>query len=187
MSELISILIPIGPNHQEEAKKLIDFLKEQATPEVEIIPYLNEGEKTKGYYRNQLLSWAKGKYVAFVDADDWLSENYCELLLEAIKTNPTHVSLKGVITTDGQDPQIFEHSNKYSSWKTTHSGIDVKYERTINHLNTIRADIAKQFKFPEINHGEDHRYSEMIHNSGLLTDEYYMNVILYHYRYKTKK
>ena len=181
----LSILIPIHESHAEQGKKLIDFLKSQQTDAVEIIPYLNNGEKTKGYYRNELVSWAKGEYVCFIDADDWVSEFYVTLLLKGIETNPTHCSLLGVYTVDGQNPEIFEHSNKYSEWKTNESG-HVKYERNPNHLNCIRKDIAEKFKFPEINHGEDHAQSRDLLKSGLLTNEYYISSILYQYRYITK-
>lgn len=185
MEYKLSILIPVHEDHAVKSRELIDFLKSQQGDDVEVITYLNKGERSKGYYRNELLSWAKGKYICFVDADDWVSENYVYLLLKGIQENPTHISLKGVITTNGQNPETFEHSNKYSKWSTNHSG-EVMYERYPNHLNCIRADIAKQFSFPDINHGEDHKWAEKVHNSGLLTEEYYINNILYHYRFIPK-
>ena len=183
----LSILIPVHESHWKQCDELLDHLNKQFAnkEEVEIIPFMNKGEFTKGYYRNLLLTLAKGEYVCFIDADDWTNENYIQLLLKGIKTQPTHISLKGVITTNGQNPKIFEHSNKYDSWKTMPSG-DVEYLRTISHLNCIKSSIATQFKFPEINHGEDHAWSELICKSGLLNKEYYIDTVLYHYNYIPK-
>jgi hypothetical protein len=89
------------------------------------------------------------------------------------------------MTTNGGNPEIFEHSLKYKQWRTTTN--EIKFERGINHLNLVRASIAKQFKFPEINHGEDHKWATKLQDSGLLKTEYYIDEILYYYNYRTTK
>lgn len=152
--------------------------------DVEILIYpsevLNIGAK-----RNILLKAAAGKYVCCFDDDDKPSENYIPVLRTAMSKNPDVVSLRGIITFDGENPELFEHSLKYSEWKTTNN--EIKYERYPNHLNCIRASIAKQFSFPEKNYGEDHDWSKKIHESGLLKTEYYTNKVLYHYKFVTNK
>ena len=138
-----------------------------------------------GTKRNRLLEVSKGEYVCFFDDDDLPSKDYISTLLEAIETKPDCVSLRGIMTTNGSNPEIFEHSLKYKAWKTTKNKI--KYERYPNHLNCIRADIAKQFKFPEVNHGEDYNWSKQLHESGLLKNEYYTEKVLYYYKFVTNK
>ena len=189
MSELISILIPVHESHHEKFQALhheilrqIGFGKHDV---VEVYPYLNKGDHSKGHYRNELLDWAKGEYLCFVDADDWVSEDYISTLLAGVRTNPTHISLRGEYTVNGQSPELFEHSIKYQSWKTNDTGL-IKYERTVNHLNCIKSSIAKQFKFPDISHGEDHNWANQLQRSGLLTQEYYTDKLLYHYKYVKK-
>jgi glycosyltransferase involved in cell wall biosynthesis len=140
---------------------------------------------TIGEKRNRLLSDANGEYVAFIDDDDTVASDYVDTLLMALSTSPDCVSLRGVITWDGANPELFEHSIKYSAYATTTNPI--KYERYPNHLNCIKASIAKQFKFPEINHGEDTDWATQIKESGLLKKEVYIDKILYHYQYVTKK
>lgn len=139
---------------------------------------------TKGEKRNALLQTAEGKYVCFFDDDDEPAEDYVERIIEALKCEPDCVSLRGIMTTNGANPELFEHSLQYKEWRTTQNKI--KYERYPNHLNTIRADIAKRFRFPEIDFGEDHNWSTALHRSGLLKKEYYIDQVLYHYLFRTK-
>lgn len=151
---------------------------------VEII--LAKKNQLIGDKRNELLEKSLGEYVCFVDDDDWVSRDYVKTIMESIEANkPDCVSLRGEMTTDGQKPEIFEHSLKYDSWRTT--GNPIKYERYPNHLNAIRADIAKQFKFPSVSHGEDHNWSTQIHNSKLLKTEVYIDKVLYQYRFISNK
>jgi glycosyltransferase involved in cell wall biosynthesis len=154
---------------------------------VEVL-YHNDSILTIGEKRNSLLYRSSGKYVAFVDDDDWVSKDYVKLLLEAISKRPDCVSLRGVITVDGENPEIFEHSIKYPAWQTIENPSNgVKYVRCPNHLNCIKASIAKQFKFPEISHGEDRIWSEAVYASGKLKSEIYLDEVLYHYKYISDK
>lgn len=182
MDSKLSILIPCLERDWKNCEQLMIQLKH---PETETLTYLNKGEHSIGYYRNELVSWAKTPYLCFVDADDKLPDYYLDLLLKAIKTNPDTVSLRGEITIDGGKPEIFEHSIKYNEWRTTNNKI--KYERYTNHLNCIKSEIAKQIKYPDIKFGEDHEYSKRLQASGLIKNEYYLNEIMYYYNYISKK
>lgn len=138
-----------------------------------------------GAKRNRLLDKAWGTYVAFFDDDDFPCANYLKEIFKGIKLDVDCCSLRGIITFDGEKPEIFEHSLRYNEWATTNNY--VKYERYPNHLNAIKKEIAKQFKFPEINHGEDHDWSKQVHEAGVLKTEYYISEPIYQYRYVTKK
>jgi glycosyltransferase involved in cell wall biosynthesis len=138
-----------------------------------------------GEKRNKLLEMSRGKYVAFVDDDDDISIDYIKLLLEAAQSHCDCASLKGEYSVDGVFDGIFEHSLKYDKWETTND--EIKYLRFPNHLNMIRSNIAKQFKFPEKNFSEDFDWSTEIHKSGLLKTEYYIPEILYFYNFISKK
>lgn len=186
MSYKLSILIPTLVSRRELCDNLHWHLTRQKTDEVEIISYEDNGEKTIGFKRNELLSWAKGEYVAFFDDDDQPSKDYVKHILEGISKDVDCVSIRGVITWDGERPELFEHSIKYPEWRTNDTGFP-KYERCVNHLNAIKSSIAKQFKFPEINHGEDRAWSEEIQRSGLIKTEHYVDSVTYHYQYITKK
>lgn len=182
----ISILIPTIEGRELQYNSLINSLKQQYDGEdVEICTVKDNKEMSIGEKRNRLLASAKGDYLCFIDDDDDISANYVQFLLLAIKSGCDCVSLKGQITIDGGKPEVFEHSIKYKEWKTTEN--EIKYERFPNHLNCIKSNIAKQFKFPEKNFSEDFDWSTALHNSGLLKTEYYIPEIIYYYNYVSNK
>lgn len=198
----LSILICSLESRVEQFNKLfidLDRQRDNRNTTLEILVERDNGEQRTGSKRNRLLERAQGEYICFIDDDDEISTNYINILLEAIKTNPDCVSLRGVITTSGRRPFIFEHSIRYKVYKTNEDVVTdldmdgwnmpykIKYERYPNHLNCIRASIAKQFKFPEINHGEDTDWATQIFKSGLIKTEFYTDEILYYYRYNPIK
>lgn len=150
-------------------------------------------ELSIGAKRNWLLDKAESDYVCFIDDDDMIQPSYIDHMMKAIDSGCDCASLKGVITWDGKKAEVFEHSIKYKAYKTNDAFQpnyymhNITYERYPNHLNLIKTSIAKQFKFPEINHGEDTDWATQIFNSGLLKKEYDIKDIIYYYQYVTKK
>ncbi len=153
---------------------------------VEIIYYEDNKVYSIGYKRNMLLNISHGEYTAFIDSDDRISENYFDLIFEGIEKGVDCCSLKGIITENGNNPLVFEHSIKYKEYLTNSQGHEVRYERYPNHLNCIKASIAKRFKFPEVNHGEDTDWATQIFKSGLIKTEHYIPEIIYYYDWMTK-
>jgi glycosyltransferase involved in cell wall biosynthesis len=182
----LSILIPTLASREQLLRSLVEEFKKQDLTDVEIVPALDNGEMTIGFKRNWLLEQARGEYVAFFDDDDLPGLDYIKHAMEGINKGVDCVSLRGVITWNGDNPEVFEHSIKYDSYRTNDTGFP-KYERYPNHLNVIKASIAKQFKFPEINHGEDTDWATQIKRSGLIKTEHYVDSVTYHYRYITNK
>mgnify|MGYP001559890393 CR=1 FL=1 len=182
----LSILICSLVDRSWTRIELIKILQSQGYhKEVEILCEIDRGEMSIGHKRNLLLDRAKGEYVCFIDDDDTVSSDYLSKIMGAIETKPDCCSLVGVITWNGDNPEIFEHSIKYSEYKTRKSGA-ITYERYPNHLNVIKTDIAKQFRFPEISHGEDTDWATQIFKSGLLKSEATIPGVIYHYNYKQK-
>jgi len=182
----LSILICSLESRRDYLNRLLASLLHQSNG-IDIIVDCDNGEKTIGQKRNNLLKNAIGEYVCFIDDDDLVSYNYVSYILAGIEQGVDCCSLKGVITEDGSNPLIFEHSIKYNSYKTNPDSYPIRYERFPNHLNCIRSGIAKQFKFPEKNHGEDTDWATQIHKSGLLEREYYIEEPIYFYEYRSKK
>lgn len=151
--------------------------------DIEVLVCDDNGYYSIGSKRNTLLEWAKGDYLCFFDDDDLPGETYIEEMMNAINGGYDCCELIGEITIDGEHPKLFKHflgCEKYDE-------IDGVYVRYPNHLNCIKSDIAKQFKFPDFSHGEDTDWATQIHKSGLLKTMYPVNKIIYHYKYRSIK
>ena len=185
---LLSILIP----HVVERSEMLSSLMKNLTAQIfksNILPHqieilTNQEDLTIGEKRNKLLEQSKGKYVCFIDDDDDVSSDYINLLLEGIRKEVDCCSLRGVITIDGETPELFEHSINYNEYKTTDN--EIVYERYPNHLNCIKSEIAKKFSFLGISFGEDTEWATQIHKSRLIQTEHFIDKVIYHYKYITK-
>jgi len=164
---------------EERCKQLINLLTDlykQVTPEVEVLTNIDNRQKTTGAKRNELLLRAKGDYIAFVDDDDKVAENYISRILEAVRTNPDCVGMEGFITfTSKGITKKFIHSIQYNTWFEK----DGIYYRCPNHLSPVRRELALKAMFPDITVGEDRQYSERLRS--LLKTEVYLETPIYFY------
>lgn len=131
----LSIVIPYYQCY-EYTKKLLDILVPQLTEETEVVLIDDGCNETRldeydiniihletnnggGYACNRGIENAKGQYIGFIDADDYVSNDYVEVLLNAINTNPTDV-----IYMDWQDTftgAIIKRPDNYAPWKAIYS------------------------------------------------------------------
>ena len=180
----LSILICTLEKRKSMLDSLLKELEKQITGKEGIEVLISHEEDLKvGEKRNSLLDRAKGKYSMFIDDDDKICSNYIDLILEAIKKGPDCCSLKGIITTNGSDARTFIHSIRYDSYFEK----DGIYYRPPNHLNVIKTSIAKKFKFPEKNFGEDTDWAMQICRSKMLKKEVWIDPILYYYKFISNK
>lgn len=189
---ILSILICSIPTRREKLDSLCADLRTQidayfgnqfaAVGKTEILVDSNTFT-TVGEKRNNLLRHARGKYLAYCDDDDEIAPDYIRSIIKSLEVNPDCCSLRGIITTYGGEAKIFEHSIDHKGYFED-KGI---YYRPPNHLNVIRAEIAKQFVFPEKNFGEDTDWAMQICNSGLLKTEAKIDHILYYYKFIPSK
>jgi hypothetical protein len=183
----LSICICTLPARRVQLDRLLDHLWAQILTKcprgVEVVVDSREGI-TIGQKRQALLERARGAFVAFIDDDDLVAFNYIERVVSALQTSPNIdcVALNGIITTDGERPERFEHSLKYTEWGKT----DGIHRRSPNHLNPIRRELALKASFPSVNHAEDFEYSKRL--LPLLKNEVSTGIQpLYYYFYRTKK
>lgn len=186
----LSILIPTTQSRMDMTMNLVDTLLDQVEKGnyvglVEVVTLWDQGEKSIGTKRNELVQMAQGEYFCFVDSDDEVSAQYIEHLMDGIEKGVDCCSLRGIITWDGTRPQFFEHSLIYNEYKTTENAIT--YERFPNHLNCIKKSLVFDIKFPEINHGEDTDWASQVHKAGVLKTEHYIDSVIYHYKFITNK
>ena len=101
----LSILIPSVPRRREQLDKLLASLYPQSSAETEILVFLDDKKRSLGRKRNDMMAMAQGEYLAFVDDDDRVSQDYVQTLLEATKTGEDVINFDVEITTNGQDPR----------------------------------------------------------------------------------
>lgn len=189
---VISILICHIPERFNMLNELLDELIDQSVKlyfekkgvDVEIlVTSPDEYDLNIGAKRNALLARAKGDYVAFIDDDDNIFVDYLAELATGVLTGVDCCSLIGALTTDGGNIQPFHHSIKYDKY-TQKGGV---YYRPPNHLNCIKASIAKAFKFSEINFAEDTDWAMQLVKARVLKTEYIVQHTIYHYKYISNK
>lgn len=185
MTPQLSILIPTLPIREKLLSVLYLKLNNQRKDYSGLVEILTNDDTSMqiGAKRNVMMKAARGEYVCFFDDDDLPSDDYISLIMEGLKTKPTHCSLVGEITFDGKRPQKFIHSTDYDHYYEE----DGIFFRHPNHLNTIQKDIAVQVPFPDWQLSEDTNFAIRLLNTGLLTQEYKIPQTIYHYLFITDK
>ncbi len=129
MNPLISIIVPVY-NNEQHLKDCITSLKAQSYDNIELI-FVNDGstddsemilEQEDGIIlinkdnggaasaRNAGLDVSNGEYVTFVDADDYISENYIRILWDLIAKYDVKISFAGVKMTDSKNMDFIENA-----------------------------------------------------------------------------
>lgn len=164
MSYTLSILICSLSSRAAMLARLQDRLLLQcnalARPSnVAIDVEVDAGEMTVAEKRNMLIDRAVSDYVAFVDDDDGVSDDYISAIMRAVATGPDVVGIRGIITLPGDVRREFRHSIQYGAWYDS-AGV---YYRTPNHLNPVQVDIARAVRFRDsMSYGEDVDYAERL-------------------------
>lgn len=148
--------------------------------DVEILVDLDNREKTIAQKRNDLLDKATGEMLVFVDDDDMVSNDYLKTILSASNLGVDYIGYKIKTTINGDFIKPTYHSISFPrSWDD-----ELGYYNNISHINPIKSSIAKQFRFPESEYGEDGLWNELVFKSGLVKTEYYIDKFMYFYQYE---
>lgn len=188
MSKRLSILIPTLSNRSHYLERLLEILNPQADSSIEILIQKDDGEKSIGEKRNILLDKATGDYIAFVDDDDLVSNDYCPKIITALESEPDVVGIHLHHYEDFNLRGLTYHSLRYDSWWQEQNKEDpslTNYYRNPNHLNPVKREYALVTKFPLISMAEDKDYSRRL-LTHLKTEEYIEDPI-YFYLFRTNK
>ena len=185
----LSILICSLHSRKDKLKRLTDILQPQLKKFdglVEVIVAVDEKENSIGSKRNYLMIKSdpyldsKG-YLAFIDDDDTVADNYVELLLEAMQADTDVIVFDALRYVDGTVDKAVKYGIEFG--KDYH---DSKfYYRIPNHLMCVKKELALQVPFKEINFGEDSDYAKRL--LPLLKTQARIDRILYSYLYNSKK
>ena len=155
---------------EERRKRICPSLK------IEIRLSFDNREKKIGTKRQELLKSVKGKYMSFVDDDDFLTDAYFEDALATIQGNYDVCRLRGQM-----NQYTFTHSLENTLDKPMCEG-DV-FLRPPNHLNIMLSEIGKLFTFGNAVRGEDLDWTIRLAQSGNLRREYTSDPSRIHYIY----
>lgn len=167
-------------------------LLEKYTHKINLIK--NKENKGQGRRRNQGIKHAKGKYIYFMDADDWLEkEAITALVTQAEKTNAELVRFNGIAFYEDEQAQIKEGHYNFSETLTheeVYTGEDAlsKNRKTFTPspcLYLTKKDlIAKNnLIFIEGALHEDEFFTTLLFASTKKMT--YLNIDYYHRRYRT--
>jgi glycosyltransferase involved in cell wall biosynthesis len=168
----LSVLVACLPQRAELARPLLESLWRQATPDVEVLALTDNQRRTIGDKRNAMLDMARGEYVAFVDDDDMVTDDYVSSILGALGSDVVVFDVD--VTINGGTPFPMRFSKDYGQ-----VNYDRLWERCPNHLMPVRRELAP--RFPDVNVGEDAEYARRL--KSMLRTETRIDRALYHYRY----
>ena len=176
-----TIMIPTIPGREQKLQNLIQSiheLRQRVCPALRIAVAVgfDNREVSIGTKRQNMLQAAEGKYTSFVDDDDKVTVHYFEDAAACIAGNFDCMRLRGQISR-----WTFTHS--LANKLTDPMANETTFLRPPNHLNVMKADIAKNIKFRDATNGEDLDWTIKLARTGFLRSEYQSDESRIHYIY----
>jgi hypothetical protein len=164
-----------------------DHLREQARKhtDVEVLVELDEGGLPSGWKRHKLLRASRGRYVAFVDDDDRVSDNYVDTLRELTLAQTCDVATFALRFT--RPPRAVPRRPPIPGvsevWQFgLHSDERKDGRMSANHLCAWRRELAIRVAWcPELGNADDQLWYQPLLRSGLANTEAHTDQVLYHY------
>jgi glycosyltransferase involved in cell wall biosynthesis len=147
---------------------------------VEHLAFTDNKQRRVGAKRQALRDIARGEYVAFVDDDDDIADDYIAELLKAIERKPDVVCFMQRAIIDGVqgivDFDLIKHRTD-APWQPC----PAITARRPWHVCAWRRELAIQGIFPEIDYGEDLQWLNQVHH--LARTQVKIDKILHTYRH----
>jgi GT2 family glycosyltransferase len=157
---------------------------EALTPEeqerVEIIVLTDNKKMMLGHKRNKMVELAQGKYIAFVDDDDRISDDYIKELLDATATDADSIVFQAEVSLNGEVAKICYYSKDVKR----DYNLPSSYHRIPNHICCIKREVSLKSSFPNILYGEDAGYGKVL--LPHLKTEHDIKKVLYYYDYNAE-
>lgn len=178
---LLSVLVCTLPSRvSDHLPRIIQKLNRQSLGRPVEVLYLGDNKSmTVGEKRNNLLAMAKGKFIAFIDDDDDISDNYIPRIIKYIEDNPKAdvFTPAGRIDRDGRAELQFEfdlaHGRNFNKNGIAH--------RSPNHICVTRREKVQSIKFENKSLSEDNKWAARIRKH--LSNEVKMPDVEYYYNF----
>jgi hypothetical protein len=179
-----SVLIPTVPGRAPSLTRLTASIHEKVArlcPQLrlEICIEFDAREMSIGLKRQTLLHKAQGKYMAFIDDDDEITDAYIEDLWACIQGGYHTMRLRGQMA---EYPFVHSTEITLTSPMATMDTPSV-FQRPPNHLNPMLTDVAKLIRFKDAVRGEDLDWTLSLYRAMLLETEYRSDPSRTHYIY----
>lgn len=168
------------PKIHSQLDKQYQALTPAEQERVELLILTDNRRMVLGSKRNAMIELAQGNYIAFVDDDDRIADDYLKSLLDATEKGADSIVFTASVSLNGAPakPCYYSKDNERDFNRPE------AYYRIPNHICCIKRSIALQSKFPAQVFGEDAVYAKQL--LPLLQTEYVMDRTLYYYDYNVK-
>ena len=152
MNPILSILTPSIPSRVKQVTALQEKIESQdGAPMVEHLAFCDNMQRSIGAKRQALVDIARGQWIAFVDDDDDVSDDYVSSLLEAAKTGADVITFRQRAIYNGLESEVhFGALNQDGPF--TPGGITL---RAPWHVCAWKRSVVQGCLFNESNYGED--------------------------------
>ena len=176
-----SILIATLEQRRSLFDKLVVDLREKFARicpglRLEILEERDSGQISVGLKRRRLLQRAKGKYTAFIDDDDAVTNEYFEDFLKCFNEKKDMMRIRGKMHN-------YTFTNSLETKLDSKCFVDGIFIRLPNHINPMLSEIAKMVMFEDAVRGEDLKWTLELAKHGLLKSESTTDPSRIHYLY----
>ncbi len=165
------------PKIQEQLFTQCDDLPDDQRQQVEVIILTDNKQMMLGHKRNVMVDIAQGKYVAFVDDDDRIADDYIATLLKATATNADAIVFTAEVSLNGESPKPCYYSKEHKRDYNKHTA----YYRIPNHICCVKRSVSLKSSFPNVLYGEDAGYGKVL--LPHIKTEHIIDKVLYYYDY----
>jgi glycosyltransferase involved in cell wall biosynthesis len=164
------------PLYQHLEKQIAD-----SRAKVEVLTLADNKVMTIGEKRQALLDISRGKWIGFLDDDDWVSDDYIASLSRAMNDKPADViTFEQDCTVNSDKFKVdFRVGNPVEPY-VPNSGKTL-IRRPPYHICFWRSSIAKKARFRSLSYGEDLDWISRI--LPYVTLETHLDKVLHEYRY----
>lgn len=171
------ILIPSIVHRTDMLTVLLEHLGRQLVPGVGVRVFLDNREEVYGPKCQRLYDSSTADYVSMLDDDDWVSDDYLAVVMEALEQRPDYVGYRILYTEHGEPQMPIVHKLSCGGWFEQ----DGVLYRDICHKNPMRRDLATQARW-EGDGGADILWAFALRELGCVKSEVFIDRELYHYR-----
>lgn len=179
---VLSILVPSIPSRLEcYTLNLLERIEGQVGQlPVEVLCLIDNKKRSIGLKREALVQSARGKFVAFVDDDDEISNDYVDRLVTAINEAPDAdcIVFDTTCTLNDMPTVIVKHGIEYENTEVNANGATRKPWC----CNAYSRAIAQSCHFPDASYGEDWYWVRQAYPQ--VKKQHRINATLYHYVFK---